>query len=163
MDAQAKGDLDTARREVASLLVQSPNDVDALRFAVDAWRDAGDDRRLDSYATRLLNRYAEEKQDDAAMELIHDLRGNLPHFFARAAQYAERSGHRDSAIVLYERLCALETAGPNAVGSLVKLGTLRKANGDVAGARDALQRARAHPACSADWAESIDAKMAALR
>jgi hypothetical protein len=49
------------------------------------------------------------------------------------------------------------------VSSLVKIGTLLRANGDIHGAREALAKARAHPACTPEWAPSIDAKLSQLR
>jgi membrane associated rhomboid family serine protease len=156
MAARDVGNLEEARRNVGALLAAKPNDIDALRLAVDVSREASDDRALDGYATRLLSRYVEEKQDDAARELIHEFGADrLPRFLARAAQFAERGGDREWAISLYERLCNTETT----VGSLVKLGTLRKLNGDLRGARTALTQARQLPDCSPEWSESIDAKL----
>ena len=119
---------------------------------------------LDNVATRLLNAYVEKQQNDDARELVHEIlrdRG-VPRFLARAAAWAERIGDRDLAIVICERLCAVETNGPNAVGSLIKLGALRRANGDMRGAREAFIKARSHPACSAEMAPAIDAKLAHL-
>ena len=154
--AHDKGDLAGARRDVAALLAASPNDVDALRFAADAAREAGDDRAFDGYATRLLNRYAQEKQTDLASDLIREFRdAAAPRFLDRAAQVAERSGDRDLALVLYERLCKLETS----VGALVKLGALRKQNGDLPGARAALEQALHAPGCTPEWSASIEAKL----
>jgi len=163
MAARDKGDLAGAGRQVAALLGAQPANVDALRFAVDVSLETHDDRSLDRYALRLLNRYVEDKQDDLATALITELHGAAaPRFLARAAGVVERRGDRDWALLLYERLCELETAGPNAVGSLVKLGALRKTAGDVGGARAALAQARALPECSAEWASSIDEKLRQL-
>lgn len=158
--ARKEGNLEVARTAIMSLLTEQPRNIDALRFAVDT---APDDRTRDGYATRLLTRDIEEKYDDLATDLIRELQASpLPHFLARAAQFAERRGERDWAIVLYQSLCDVETTGPNAIGSLVKLGTLRKATGDAAGARDALTKARHHPDCSPEWAENVDAKLQQL-
>jgi membrane associated rhomboid family serine protease len=158
--ARNAGELDSARTLIHALLTEQPRNIDALRFALDT---AADDRTRDGYATRLLARDLEEKHDDSATELIRELQEQpLPHFLARAAQFAERRGQRDWAIVLYQSLCDVETTGPNAIGSLVKLGTLRKLSGDAAGARDALTRARHHPDCSPEWAANVDAKLQQL-
>lgn len=158
--AKDAGNLDGARTMVHALLVEQPRNIDALRLAVDV---AADDKTRDGYATRLLTRDIEEKYDDLAMDLIHELQTErLPRFLSRAAQYAERRGARDLAIVLYDSLCETEPTGPNAIGSLVKLGVLRKASGDLPGAREALTKARHHPDCSAEWAENVDAKLAAI-
>ena len=155
-----KSVVDGARTSIHALLTEQPRNIDALRFALDT---AADDRTRDGYATRLLARDIEEKHDDSATELIRELQAQpLPHFLARAAQFAERSGQRDWAIVLYQSLCDVETTGANAIGSLVKLGTLRKLSGDSAGARDALTRARHHPDCSPEWAANVEAKLQQL-
>jgi len=158
--ARDAGDLDGARKLIQSLLTEQPRNIDALRFAVDT---APDDRTRDGYATRLLTRDIEEKHDDLATDLIRELQSEpLPRFLARAAQYAERRGERDWAIMIYESLCDVETKGPNAIGSLVKLGILRKQSGDARGAREALMKARHHPDCSPEWAENVDAKLQQL-
>ncbi|HXH38874.1 MAG TPA: rhomboid family intramembrane serine protease, partial [Thermoanaerobaculia bacterium] len=158
--ARNAGDLDGARTLIHALLTEQPRDIDALRFALDTAADAA---TRDGYATRLLTRDIEEKHDDSATDLIRELQAEpLPHFLARAAQFAERRGQRDWAIVLYESLCNIETSGANVIGPLVKLGTLRKLAGDAAGARDALTRARHHPDCSPEWAENVDAKLQQL-
>jgi membrane associated rhomboid family serine protease len=158
--ARDAGDLDRARTLIAALLAEQPRNIDALRFALDG---AVDERARDGYATRLLARDIEEKHDDSAVDLIRELQAErLPHFLARAAQFAERRGQRDWAIVLYESLCDIETTGVNAIGPLVKLGTLRKLSGDAAGARDALTRARHHPDCSPEWAANVEAKLQQL-
>ena len=118
---------------------------------------------LDNAAAQLLARYVEEKQNDLAIDLIEDFEHErLPKFLARAAQFMERSGDRDFALRLYQRLCDASPQSPAAMQSLVKIGTLLRVTGDVAGARASLQKARSHPACTAEWAGTIDAKIAAL-
>jgi len=124
---------------------------------------AGDTAAYDSYVTDLLNRYLAAKQNDQASELIRDVTSDasasLPKFLPRAAAFAERSGDRDLALQLHERIV---TADANAIGSLVKIGALLRIQGDTKGARETLLRARAHPACTAEWAPAIDAKLAQL-
>jgi membrane associated rhomboid family serine protease len=135
--------------------------------AMAAMRDAQaieDPVMLDAAATQLLARYIEEKQTDLAVDLVHELADQpLPKFLARAAVFIERSGDRDFALTLYQRLFDADPHGAAAVPSLVKIGTLLRGTGDLAGARASLQKARAHPACSAEWAGTIEAKLAALR
>ena len=137
--------------------------------AMEALRDAeaiGEDSLIDSAATQLLARYNEEKQLDLAAELIHDVTANrearIPKFLTRAAAFAERSGDRDWALTLYQRLFETDPNSPTAVQSLVKIGALLRGSGDVRGARESYQKARAHPACSAEWAPAIEAKINAL-
>ncbi len=161
MSARNVEDFATAKRELAAVLRDDPRNVDALQTAVDVGRASGDAAMYDNTATRLLTRYLEEKQDELATTLIHEVTADseiaLPKFFARAAAFAERRGDRDWALTLYERTFASD---PNGIGSLVKIGTLLRLKGDTQGARATFEKARAHPACTAEWAPTIDAKIA---
>lgn len=134
--------------------------------AMAALRDAQaieDEAMIDGAAAQLLARYVDEKQTDLAAELIHELSDQrLPKFLARAAVFAERSGDRDWALALYQRLFDADPHAATAVQSLVKIGTLLRGTGDARGARESWEKARAHPACSAEWAPAIEAKLSAL-
>jgi membrane associated rhomboid family serine protease len=168
LEAQGTGNFELAKSELTSLLKDQPQHFGAMQLAVDLGRATNDWRVIDAYAPRLLARYVEEKDDQTAHELINHLAGDrherppIPRFLARAAQYIERTGDHDWALMLYERVCELEPTGSNAVPSLVRLGNLRKLKGDVAGARVALTNARHHPDCTEEWANNIDARLAAL-
>lgn len=161
MNARSVEDYATAKRELAAVLRDDPRNLDALQTAVDVARATGDASMYDNTATRLFTRYLEEKQDELATTLVHEVSADreiaLPKFFARAAAFAERSGDRDWALTLYERTFASD---PNGIGSLVKIGTLLRLKGDTQGARAAFEKARAHPACTAEWVPAIDAKIA---
>jgi membrane associated rhomboid family serine protease len=160
--ARSVGDVATAKRELQTLLREQPKHVEALRIAVDIAMQQSEVAMLDSCATRLLSVYLEQKQNELATDLIHELRSErLPKFLSRAAALVERTD-RDAALALYERLVEIDPSGPNAVPSLVKLGTLLRLTGDVTRAQATFDRARAHPACTAEWAPTIDAKLAQL-
>lgn len=137
--------------------------MEALRNA----RAMQDDAMLDAAATQLLGRYVDEKQSDLAIDLIQDITAGhparLPKFLARAAAFLERSGDRDWALGLYRRLVEIEPDGTVAVQSLVRIGTLLRVSGDLQGAQESFVQARAHPACNAEWASTIDAKLTALQ
>jgi hypothetical protein len=104
---------------------------------------------------------------ELALDLVRELTADrlaapLPKFLARAASLVERSGDREWALNLYERMIDADPNGPAAVGSLVKMGALLRLRGDARAARDTFVKARAHPACTAEWAPTIDAKIAQL-
>lgn len=126
----------------------------------------GEPGAYDAYVTAQLNRHIAEKQNDLAADLIRDVTADpgavLPKFLPRAASFAERSGDREWALSLYERMYDADPDAPAAVGSLVKIGTLLRLRGDTTAAREAFAKARAHPACTAEWAPTIDAKIAQL-
>lgn len=167
MAARGAGNYDGAKAELTSLLREKPSDIDALTLAVDIAQESDDLAMLDNAATRLLAQYTEAKQNDLATRLIQDLTSDRtgpvpPKFIVRAAMFAERSGDREWALILYERAYDADPNGTNAVGSLVKIGALLRASGDARGAKEALQKARAHPRCTAEWAPSIEARLAQL-
>ncbi len=167
MTARDRFDFETAKREIAPVLRDKPGDIDALRTAVDIAGASEDAAMLDHYGTRLLGRLIDAKEDDAALELIQEIAvqiepSRVPRFTGRAAAFVERSGNHDWAMLLYEKALKGDPFGMSAVPSLVKLGTLRNARGDVNGARTALQEARAHPKCTPEWAKSIETRLSEL-
>jgi membrane associated rhomboid family serine protease len=161
--ARQRGDDMVAKKELASVLRDEPRNIDALRTALDMAEAEDDWSNGDGIAARLLNAYIEEKHLDTAKNLIGDITANrearLPKFLARAAAFVERTGDRDWALMLYERLYDADPVGPGAVGTLVKTSALLRASGEPAKAREMLQKARAHPACNSDWAHTIESKL----
>jgi hypothetical protein len=136
-------------------------DTEDLRGALDEARFRESAPEIDVAAARLAMAFESSKDGRAMRELIIELNPTesvlpLPKFVALAAAFAERTGDRPLAISLYEHLCRSEAASPAVVPALVRLAMLRKSKGDVSGARDALGRALAHPACSPEWRRRID-------
>ena len=164
MQARDNFDFETAKKTIEPVLREKPGDIDALRTAVDIARAAEDATMLDTYGSRLLSRLVETKEDDAAIELIQDITVQIdpklmPKFTGRAAAVVERQGDRDWAMILYEKAVKADPFGPGAVVSLVKLGAIKKSQGDVSGARTAFEEARSHPKCSPEWASTIAARL----
>lgn len=164
--ARHRGDTAEAKRELASVLRDGNVSVEALQLAVDLARDSDDPAAFDAASARLLARYIEQKEATLAAELVReatdDRFARLPKFLTRAAPFVERSGDREWALMLYERLYDANPDSAGAVSALMKIGALRRFNGDFRGAREALAKARQHPACTAEWIPSIDAKLAQL-
>jgi membrane associated rhomboid family serine protease len=164
--ARQRGALTEAKADLAGVLRDDPKNIDALRTALDVAYGENDWAYLDGVAARLLTAYIEEKHFDAARELVSDVSqlqdARVPKFLARAAGYIERLGDREWALMLYEQLYDADPVGPNAVGTLVKTSALLRAAGEPLRARDMLRKARAHPACNAEWAHTIDSKLEAF-
>ena len=167
MLARDNFDFETAKKTIVPVLREKPADVDALRTAVDIAKAAEDAPMLDLYGSRLLSRLIETNEDDAAVDLIQDLTTQIdptlmPKFTSRAAAVVERRGDRDWAMILYEKAVKADPHGPAAVASLVKLGSIKKMQGDLGGARSAFEEARAHPKCSPEWASTIATRLGSL-
>jgi membrane associated rhomboid family serine protease len=160
------GDDETAKQILSALLRDQPSNIDALRTALEIATDEEDWPGVDRNATRLITLYVDDKMPDTALELVSDvtaIRGaHLPKFLARAAALVERQGDREWALALYQRLYDIDPTSPAAVGTLVKTSALLRAAGDSDRAREALQKARTHPSCNAEWATTIDSKLALL-
>lgn len=166
LDARHRGDTAQAQRQLASVLRDGGASIEALQLAVELARDGDEPAAFDAAATRLLTRYLEQKEGALAEELIREVTDDrfarLPKFLQRAAAFVERGGDREWALTLYERLYEADPGSAGAVNALMKIGALRRLSGDFRGAREALARARQHPACTAEWIPSIDAKLAQL-
>lgn len=166
MAAHQVGNDDGAKQLVLAVMRDTPSDFGALRTAIEIARASDDLALLDNAGSRLLARHVADKENDAAADLIHELthdrETNPPKFLTRAATFAERSGDRDWAVMLYERAVSADPNSAAAVSSLIRIGTLLRAGGDARGARDAFVRARDHPACSLEWFTTIDAKLEQL-
>lgn len=164
MNARAAGNHDGAKQTLAAILRDDPTNVDAMRLAIDVAEEAEDDAMLDNVGSRLFARFVEMKDNDSAAELLHELNARpLPKLLVRGAQFAERNADREWAIELYERAIAADGANSAAsLQALMKVSTLLRLKGDRNGARSALTRAKAHPACTAEWAPTIDAKLQQL-
>lgn len=166
LEAKRFGNEQLAKQELGALLRDDPKNIDALRTAIDLSIETNDWNAVDTFAARLLSAYIDEKHLDTARELIAELTADretrIPKFLTRAAPFLERAGERDWALALYERLYDTDPVSPTAVGTLVKTSALLRASGDRTRARDTLQKARSHPACNAEWAQTIDSKLATL-
>jgi membrane associated rhomboid family serine protease len=166
IEARGRGDMQAAKQDLAALLRDDPKNIDALRTAVDVGYGENDWSYLDNASSRLLMVYIEEKHFDAARDLIADVsqvqEARVPKFLTRAAGYVERLGDREWALMLYEQLYDADPVGPSAVSTLVKTSALLRASGEQTRARDTLRKARAHPACNAEWASTIDSKLQAF-
>lgn len=166
MAAQHAGDLAMARSEIAALIRDRPNDVDALRTAVSIARDSEDTDLLDQYNARLFT-LVQTKETDEAVDMVRTLlleRDVRAHYrlAAKAAAFCEANRHYDWALLLYEKLVKVDPWTVSAVGSMIKISNLRKWKGDVDGAREILHEARAHPASDADIKKLIEERLTTL-
>lgn len=160
-----RGELERAQLQVTAFLTREPLNREALRLALDVALRRRDLPSTDAFGARLLAAHASAKDRDATFSLAHELTesahaARLPQVFSRAAEATESFGDRETAISLLERLCALNGDSSHAVPALVRLASLRRASGDVFGARAILCRALNHPRCSADWKQKISSQLA---
>ena len=149
---------DAAERAVAS----SPGNMDARRYAYELAVDARDAPAIARHAARLLDRYVETGETDLASALIREA-GEVaeeslpPRFLLRAADFLCGRGDAREALGFYERLARAFPSDAASLRALLRIAELRGRSGDAAGAAEAIELARRHPAFSPEWAALIGA------
>jgi hypothetical protein len=166
--AMAAADQDNApamSHELKAYSLTRPSNAEELRMAYDfaVERSIGD---ADVIAARLVDVLA-EKQDaagfrDFALGLLKEKDLRLPRFWTRVAAFADKNGDRDLAMSAYYRLTSADPDSAATVRHLLRISSLLKQEGDVAGARAALTRARSHPACSVEARTTIEARLSQI-
>jgi len=101
------------------------------------------------------------KEEQLASELAYDARwrempGVPSRFLMAVASFLERSGDARAALDEYETVALQAPADPIALRALMKRAEILKKGGDKKGAREAFERAKAHPACTDSWPALID-------
>jgi membrane associated rhomboid family serine protease len=168
IDARLAGNVDTARREVRRALAERPDDVDAWAESCEIALAADDPAEIDRGAARLLDLYARTGETQLGFRFLRDALERDPRprfgpkFYLSAAGFLERAGDARWALDLYERLAEDFPADPGAFRALYRRGEILRRNGDARGARDALSRARSHPACVEPWPQKIQGLLTAL-
>ena len=161
MEARLKRDLQTARRELHLVLRAEPENLDAWRESYEAAVEAGDPIEAGRAGERLMALLVRAKEDQLASELAYDARwremeGLPARFLMAVASFLERSGDARAALHEYDTVVQQAPADPTALRALVRRAEILKKGGDRKGAREAFERARAHPGCTDPWPALID-------
>lgn len=158
LEARTKGDWDTARREIRSVLAAEPGNVDGW---IEAWEialGAGDPAEVARSAVRVLELHLQHGEKDLAHYHVRDALERAgarlpPRFLMAAAGFLEREGDARSALDLYQRVAGEAPADPAALRALFRRGEILAKGGDLRAAREAFERARSHPG----WSEQMQA------
>ena len=167
MEARLKGDLATARRELHLVLRAEPENLDAWREAYEAAVEASDPAEAGRAGERLMGLLVRAREDQLASELAYDPRWRemeaMPaRFLMAVASFLERSGDARAALDEYDTVVQQTPADPLALRALVRRAEILKKGGDKKGAREALERAKAHPGCSDPWPALIEKSLREL-
>jgi len=161
LEARLSGDLQTARRELHLVLRAEPENLDAWREAYEAAVEARDPAEAGRAGERLLGLLSRHKEDQLAAELAYDARwremeGVPARFLMAVASFLERSGDARAALDEYDTVVRQAPTDPVALRALLRRAEILKRGGDKKGAREALERARAHPGCTDPWPGLIE-------
>jgi membrane associated rhomboid family serine protease len=156
IEAADRGHFEEAKRQTDRVLRENPRNLDARRYAYEVALDARDWRDLAAQATRLLELYLQQGETDLARRLIDEAlrvaKDELPpRFFLRAGDFAARQGDSAFALDLYEAILSAHPDDPAALRALFNASELHRKAGQWERARRSLDRARVHPAFSAEW------------
>lgn len=159
LDARSAGDFEAARREIATVLRDEPQNTDAWIEAYElalARKDAAEVARVSG---RLLELLARAREPALARQILEDERW-LPlaplRLTLAAAQFAEKEGDGRRALFLYEEVVRRHPADPSAVRALVRRGEILLKSGDRRAARQAFEAARSHAAFGPLWASPVE-------
>jgi tetratricopeptide (TPR) repeat protein len=153
VEARSAGDFAGAAAEVDRVLQAEPANVDAWRESYELGLRSRDPERAGRAALRLLELYERMGEADLAQELVWDaLRqagATLPaRFLLAAGRHLERREQWPEALEVYRDLVRRSPEDPASFRALFRSGEILRKAGQAQEARRALERARAHPACS---------------
>ncbi len=152
IDARTRGEFERARHEIGVVLRAQPNDLDAWAESFALALDEGNRAEAARVGIRLLDLYQRANEPELAAGVVEEALQRIgdqlpPKFYLSAAAVRERGGDVRGARDLYDSLVTRHAADPNAFWGHFRTGRLLARAGDPKGAREAYQRARAHPAC----------------
>ncbi len=155
-EARFAGSYETARRELAPVLREQPDNVDALRLAFDLALDERRGPEAIRAADRLLPVYVRMEESQLARALVFDALGGAresltPRFGVAAARFLEKMGETAEALDLDEEVASRFPSDPAALQALFRIVAMRRERGDDVGLARSLERARRHPQFSPEW------------
>jgi membrane associated rhomboid family serine protease len=165
VEARAQGDMARAAAEIDRVLAAEPSHLDAWRESYEIGLRGHDPERSGRAAHRLLELYERQGEGDLAHRLVWDAlrhqRASLPaRFLLAAARHFEQRDEGPEALDVYNEIVERFPDDPAAFRALFRSGDILRRSGQPAEARRALERARAHPACSEPLA--VERKLAGL-
>ncbi len=168
LEARLRGDFEGARLALRTALARRPDSVDAWRESYETALAAADQPALGRSLTRLAELHERRAERELLRELAYDPRWReQPALDGRTrlalAAVLERLGDARGALADYDQVVVLDPQDPSSLRALVRRGVILRRAGDSAGAREAYERARVHPACTGVWPDTIARALTELR
>jgi membrane associated rhomboid family serine protease len=168
LEARLQGDFDSARSALRAALARRPDSLDAWRESYETALAAGDVPTLGRSLARLVELYERRGERDLLRDLAYDGRWRDVSELDNRARLAlaatfEKLADARSALEEYDRVIARDPQEPSSLRALVRRAVLLRRGGDSGGARQAYERARAHPACTGTWPATIERALEELR
>ena len=167
VESGARGDFAEARRATDRVLARDPRNLDARRYAYDVALERNDPSDVGAQASRLLDAYLQDGQEELAGSFIREATDNSlsslsPRFLLKAGEFLERHGDPRGALHLYDRLLETSPVDHAALRALVQRSDIHRRLGDTAKATGDLLHAQSHPDYGEEWRALIDSRLAAL-
>lgn len=164
--AQQAGDPGSAMSLVARALEKDPDNLEANRIGYESAVALRDPFNAERYALKLLDLYGKMGEAELVrgilLESLSDIGDQASErYLFRAARLLEKEGESRKAVGLYQALARNAGTEEGRVQALVRAAIALRGVGDLTEARRMLEQARALPGCTAVWAETIAAQLAA--
>jgi membrane associated rhomboid family serine protease len=167
IDARARGDLVTARRELRKALAEEPQNVDAWAEAYEQALASKATQEIPDLVLRLLGMYEKLGEVGLASVLLDEHRweavAEMPvRFQMDLATYLERTGDKRAALGYYETVVRRAPADLVALRGLLRIAEICRGSGNLRAARAACETARRHPSCTGTWLALVEKATAAI-
>lgn len=162
------GQLEGARREIERVLAGQPENLDARQEAYEVAVEARDGVRISACALKLLELYAAQNERELMASLIPDAldrAGDGPpaRFYGSAASQAERAGELGAALLAYQALTKRHPEDPATLRAYFRSGQILRRLDELADARKAFERVRAHPVCTEELRQAAERALAEMK
>jgi membrane associated rhomboid family serine protease len=167
-EARLGGDLEAARRGVRRALAAEPDSAPAWLEAYELALQEADGAQIARVVAKLLELLPPRGGGVPTAEgLIEEARwrevgGCPPRLFLAVAAFLERSGHAAQAVPYYDQAISAAPDDAGTVRTLVRKAEALGRLGQPQAAREALQKARAHPACNEVWKGTVERALARI-
>jgi membrane associated rhomboid family serine protease len=166
LDARLAGDLAAARQHVRAALAADASNIDALSEALELALAEDNQAEIGRFAVQYVDVCSRRGETALAMNVLGDSRllerPMPPRFYMLAAAAVEKEGDMRAALEHYKRAAERAPNDPLALRALMKRGEILAKAGNAAAAREELERARVHPACSELFRAVIEKALAQL-
>ncbi|MGK2855817.1 MAG: rhomboid family intramembrane serine protease, partial [Thermoanaerobaculia bacterium] len=163
--AQQIGDFPRASALVSRVVAKEPANLEAHRIGYEVAVEMREIATAERHALKLLDLYGSlgdmELVRAFVMESLSDLGEDASEgYLSRAARLLERLGEPRDAVHLYERVANGAGREEARIQALVRAAIVSRGMGDVPRARQMLERAKALPACTGLWLQTVAAQLA---
>ncbi|MDX1584057.1 MAG: rhomboid family intramembrane serine protease [Thermoanaerobaculia bacterium] len=165
--AWRRGDIGTARQQLARRLMENPNDIDARQLFIEISVEEEDWPTVAAQARKLLEQYTAGGEIELGRNLAWDL---LPHasrlptpLLSQCGVLLDRINDHQTSIEFWKEIAERDEESQAALRALIQVLRIQMIMEQETAAQATLDKARAHPLCTGGWREAVEAQAARIR